>query len=852
MISWRSFMKNNKAFKNIIAVSALSAIALSSVIVAITVNGKEKKVDAYSINSLPTTIDLNDSAASEVRNYYSSLNSLSASERSGTNLLKNLKGILKNGQKYYSYDYSNGTSIWQIYEISDRDWSKSPASSTSYGTYNSSTNKITNYSYGTNSSTKNNPYLHALYVNRNVTNQVRAWGNHNQDEWGINREHVWAKSHGMGSDDSSADSGGARGDPMHLMAGNGNANRVHSNYFYGFVNTSSSYTDCGSTYSNQTGNLLGTSLNKGSGTVFEPQDCDKGDIARAIFYMAARYNNYDGDTNIDANNPSLRLVDTSTDSNGTSTYDSTSSKNGNMGILRDLLAWNRLDPPDEWEIHRNNLLYKNYTNNRNPFIDFPEWAEYIWGESTLASNNRTITSYSSTSTGSASPSSDTLNDFNGDIAPTAITLNATSTTIGVGATFQASVTSVTPSNASTSVNWTSNKTNIATVDSTGLITGKAAGTATITATSTLNSSIKKTISVTVQNISVTGISVSPTSLSIGVGETSSLTPSYTPSNATAPTYSWTSSNNNVATVTNGVVTGVAQGTAVITVSDGNGHTATCNVTVSEAAAYPYILGVKYKFYMTYNGTNYFNGEIQSSYYGKTSTSYSNGVYVYFEKNGSGLNLYCYLNSTKTYICIEESGTYKNFTLKTSAPTYSFVYESENDTIYTTIGTYKYYFGGKTGTTYTTIGAYSNTTIGYYTHFENTAEVFAHRFLYKIGCDATGNNAPTFATGFNWSQLNTLYSNLNTVEQNNLKNATANENSSDIVEKAMARYDFICRKYGSSTFSNFINRSSANGSNFRMFAITNDNKTLIILAISASICFVGLVVFLSIRKKRKQY
>ena len=51
-----------------------------------------------------------------------------------------------------------------------------------------------------------------------------------------------------------------------------------------------------------------------------------------------------------------------------------------MGILQDLLEWNKLDPVDEFEIHRNNLLYRNFSFNRNPFIDFPEWAEYIWGK----------------------------------------------------------------------------------------------------------------------------------------------------------------------------------------------------------------------------------------------------------------------------------------------------------------------------------------------------------------------------------------------------------------------------------------------------------------------------------------
>lgn len=83
-------------------------------------------------------------------------------------------------------------------------------------------------------------------------------------------------------------------------------------------------------------------------------------------------------------------------------------------------------------------------------------------------------------------------------------------------------------------------------------------------------------------VAVTGVSVSPTSASIGVGATTSLTATVTPSNATNKTVSWSSSNTGVATVnSSGVVTGVAAGSATITVTtqDG-GKTATCAVTVT--------------------------------------------------------------------------------------------------------------------------------------------------------------------------------------------------------------------------------------------------------------------------------
>ena len=282
----------------IFGLSLAGLLVFSSAVLPNLKDEKSEVVSGYSASSLPTTIDLNDSTEENIRSYYSSLNNLDTSERQGTNLLKNLKTILKNGQKYYSYE--NGESIWKMYEITDRDWEKSPASAISG--YNSQTKKITGYSYGSGT----DPYVRALYINRDVENQTKARANHNQDQWGINREHLWPKAEGF----DSSGAGGARGDPFHLVAANGYVNNIHSNYFYGYVKTSSSYTDCGSKYSNQAGNLRGTSKTLNTGTVFEPQDCDKGDIARSIFYMAARYNYWSGSDSdgINTNNPNLVLT----------------------------------------------------------------------------------------------------------------------------------------------------------------------------------------------------------------------------------------------------------------------------------------------------------------------------------------------------------------------------------------------------------------------------------------------------------------------------------------------------------------------------------------------------------------
>ena len=421
--------------------SVLLGVCLATGIAAFVANNKcFQRADAYSVSSLPTTIDLNPNTEEEIRNYYSALDSLPDSERQGTNLLKNLKNILKDGQKYYSYD--SGSNIWKMYEITDRDWVKSPASEISG--YNASTNKITGYSYGSSASNKGmNPYLHALYVNRSVDNKMHAWARESDDttshgnnkEWGIDREHIWPKSHGF-EDEAQ---GGARGDPMHLWPGDSDVNSsLHSNEFYGFVNITSG-TKAGK-WEYARDNYVGTSLTLGtsisSDQVFEPQDSDKGDIARACFYMVARYNYLSGEDSdgINSNNPNLAFIqDNTSPSTG---YMSSTTVTGNMGILTDLLEWHHLDPVDEFEIKRNDILYRNYTNNRNPFIDFPDWVDYIWGTATY--DGRNYQSYDNTPTGVANRNADSLHIFASDdkeVSKIEITKMPDKTTYKVGEAF---------------------------------------------------------------------------------------------------------------------------------------------------------------------------------------------------------------------------------------------------------------------------------------------------------------------------------------------------------------------------------------------------------------------------------
>ena len=167
------------------------------------------------------------------------------------------------------------------------------------------------------------------------------------------------------------------------------------------------------------------------------------------------------------------------------------------------------------------------------------------------------------------------------IPVTSVELDNTDITIKVGESKTLKVT-IKPDNATDkTITWASLKTDIVTVDTDGKVTAVKEGVASVTATcGGKTASCKVTVKKAV--VEVTSITISETSLNLTEGDTKTITATVNPSDATDKTINWTSSDNNVATVSNGTITAKAPGNATIQASCG-GKTASCQVTVNAKA-----------------------------------------------------------------------------------------------------------------------------------------------------------------------------------------------------------------------------------------------------------------------------
>jgi endonuclease I len=193
-----------------------------------------------------------------------------------------------------------------------------------------------------------------------------------------NREHLWPQSKlGVNVDNPYI---GPGSDLFELRPCNPGINSSRSNDAYGATTSTGPY--------------------QNSSGFFYAGDADKGDVARAIFYMATRY--YNGSGVPSTNNLSI------VSGYSIATYQ--------MGDLQALLKWHYTDGADNFERRRNDLIFDNYQHNRNPFIDHPE---YVWAVFGGSANTSQISVATPATNGSSSTVVDLGTFFVNGTIPTA-------------------------------------------------------------------------------------------------------------------------------------------------------------------------------------------------------------------------------------------------------------------------------------------------------------------------------------------------------------------------------------------------------------------------------------------------
>lgn len=193
--------------------------------------------------------------------------------------------------------------------------------------------------------TRPDGYVRDWYSNTtNYRHGVDNSGGYKKEGDSYNREHSVPQSWFSGS--------GIKSDIVHVLPTDGYVNNRRSNYPFGEVNQA--------TYTSNNGySKLGSCKTAGyTGTVFEPNDEIKGDIARIYFYMITRYESSCGSWGHDV---------------FTTTYPGLTKWTLDM-----MMRWSKQDPVDAREIARNNAVYE-VQGNRNPYVDYPGLEEYTWG-----------------------------------------------------------------------------------------------------------------------------------------------------------------------------------------------------------------------------------------------------------------------------------------------------------------------------------------------------------------------------------------------------------------------------------------------------------------------------------------
>jgi uncharacterized protein YjdB/endonuclease I len=663
-----------------------------------------------------------------------------------------------------------------------------------------------------------------------------------------NKEHVWPASwYGNGTRTESPGSPGADAHNVWPSATALNSKRgscafdeldfATSYKSYEFSSSDWSY---GTTGDNDS-YVWSTAFNNSNGQADDalyPSRGNRGAIARILMYVATRYRN--------TTTYPVKLHDRAVTLN-----------TGRIGKLSTLLKWHYQEPPSAWEIKRNNEVATRWHHNRNPFVDHPEYATKIF--------------YYLPEPDQTQPTAAVKNVIEtfGDISQS-LSLNHDNVTLQVGQTQQLSV--VTNPNSET-ITWSSSNPSVATVSQSGLITAKSVGSATITAQGTQTSDTCEVIVEQVQTgpFLVTGVTFTPSSSSIKLGDEITISPTISPSNATNKNVTWSSSDTGVATIDNGHIVGVGLGTATITATatDGSGKSGSYSITVTQLttgqSAWTLVndagsLTVGDRLVIAGNNA-YTAGNIADSVMASLSTTFSGDSNTITTLNvdtieltlGGSSGAWTLSNSSNQLL---GSTAVKNLAWGTGTTTWSISITNGNATIQNTtqtFGRFLYNVSAPRFTTYTSGTSTSMLLPQLYRYVEATSDPikvaaynYASTFMDLTSTECVQSNVQLST----WNSLANSYQVLSVDTKNYYYDHFEND---PIIVAMYARYSVIVDGYH---YSNFLVDGTGNpivpSKNPQVFA-SNDNHSLAFLTIFVTLSTLSVIIYTTkVKKKSTKY
>ena len=336
-----------------------------------------------------------------------------------------------------------------------------------------------------------------------------------------------------------------------------------------------------------------------------------------------------------------------------------------------------------------------------------------------------------------------------------------------------------------------------------------------------------------------------------------------PNDATDKTIKWSSSNSDVATLdNNGLLTAIGKGSTTIfveTIDGGYKDSFELNVvekdtpTPSQIGVWELVTSTDSLFdldqvVIASKDDKVIAGQLSSKYLNSVACNSFNDDKTSITSLPEGALIFNVGKKSNNSICLSNNGKYlkggsKTISFETNANYLDFSITNNNSILKTSNYSLQY---NKSDPRFTFYGSNSKQQSIQLYRYVMSASEWCDYFIGQIGCDESGIKSPSVD---GWNNSSKKYFGLKTSEQNILKNSDALEGDNSI-ENALYKYEYVVGKYGTNTYSNFINRNVKISANALLNEQMNNN-VIFIIAFTSFISISSIICFIVVNRKKEE-